>query len=140
MQDFLNQTRALFNNSSRIRAAPEGGLVLRQGACTSALEAMCLCFINSWSQRLRLCREIAAALAACHAAGVLHRDLTSFNIMLSDMLEVQPGAETWALSWSEAVRLTPPRRRGIPRAPHSACVMPGVACSAALTPLLSRLF
>eukprot|EP00892_Ulva_mutabilis_P003035 jgi/Ulvmu1/12732/UM095_0037.1 len=101
LQDFLNQTRALFNNSSRIRAGPEGGLVLRQGACTSALEAMCLCFINSWSQRLRLCREIASALAACHAAGVLHRDLTSFNVMLSDMLEVQPGAQECALSWRE---------------------------------------
>lgn len=106
LQDFLNQTRALFNNSSRIRAAPEGGLVLRQGGCTSALEAMCLCFINSWSQRLRLCREIAAALAACHAAGVLHRDLTSFNVMLSDMLEAQPGAQNWALSWRDTVRFT----------------------------------
>ena len=84
--------------------------MLRQGACTSALEAMCLCFINSWSQRLRLCREIASALAACHAAGVLHRDLTSFNVMLSDMLELQPGAQDWALRWQETVRPGNPTR------------------------------
>lgn len=103
VQEFLGQTRALFNNTTRIRASPDGGIVLRQGVCTSAMEAMCLCFINSWSQRLRLCREIAAALAACHAAGVLHRDLTSFNVMLADMLEPQSRAQEWALSWRDVV-------------------------------------
>jgi serine/threonine protein kinase len=78
--------------------------MVRMGCCSSALEAMSLCFINSWSQRLRLCREIASALAACHAAGVVHRDLTSFNIMLSEMQDVQPGAQSQALCWRDVVR------------------------------------
>jgi hypothetical protein len=65
---------------------------------------MSLCFINSWAARLRVCREIASALAACHAAGVLHRDLTSFNVMLSDMHDISAGAQDDALCWLETVR------------------------------------
>ena len=103
VQDFLNQTRALFNNSSRLRASPHGFQV-RGGTCSSELESMCLCFINSWSQRLRLGKEVALALAACHASGVLHRDVTSFNVMLSDMHEGTEAAAEHALRWHEAVR------------------------------------
>ena len=65
---------------------------------------MCLCFINSWSQRLRLGKEVALALAACHATGVLHRDVTSFNVMLSEMHEGNDAAAEHALRWHEAVR------------------------------------
>jgi serine/threonine protein kinase len=105
VQDFLNQTRALFNNSSRLCVTPDGFQV-RSGTCSSALESMCLCIINSWSQRIRLGKEIALALAACHASGVLHRDVTSFNVMLSDMNEGNETAVEHALRWHEVVRIT----------------------------------
>jgi hypothetical protein len=103
LQDFINDTRALCN-SSRLRAVEAGGFALRRGFCTTPAEAMSMCFINSWAARLRVCREIASALAACHAAGVLHRDLTSFNVMLSDMHDVSAGAQDDALCWREPVR------------------------------------
>lgn len=106
VQDFINDTRALCN-SSRLIAVETGGFAPRRGACTSAAEAMSLCFINSWAQRLRICREIASALATCHAAGVLHRDLTSFNVMLSeahDAAQAARGEE--ALCWHERARFS----------------------------------
>ena len=65
---------------------------------------MSLCVLNSWAQRVRLCREVASALAACHAAGVLHRDLTSFNVMLSDMQDMAQATSSDALNWHKRVR------------------------------------
>jgi hypothetical protein len=102
LQDFINDTRALCN-SSRLKAINAGGFAPRRGFCTTAAEAMSLCVINSWVQRLRLCREIAAALAKCHAAGVLHRDLTSFNVMLSETQEAATAAQADALCWRDQV-------------------------------------
>jgi hypothetical protein len=104
-QDFINDTRALCN-SSRLVAADAGGFAMRRGECASVAEAMSLAFVNSWAARLRVCREIASALVACHAAGVLHRDLTSFNVMLSEAQDAAAAAHGGeALSWRETVRL-----------------------------------
>lgn len=83
----------------------QGGFEVRSGTCSSALESMCLCFINSWSQRLRMGKEVALALAACHSSGVLHRDVTSFNVMLSDMNDGSESAAEHALRWCEVVRI-----------------------------------
>jgi sterile alpha motif and leucine zipper-containing kinase AZK len=42
---------------------------------------------GSWSIRLELARQAAAAVAYMHAQNIVHRDLTSYNLLVTDKWE-----------------------------------------------------
>ena len=102
VQDFLASTRAIFDSPRcRLGVGRPGcgtrSYTLVGPRCATEEEAMSLLYINSWSTRLRIAREIAEALAACHAANIMHRDLTSYNIMLTESIATNGFSGT--LSW-----------------------------------------
>lgn len=104
LQNFLAFAASLFGND-RCKLRTEGmrqpAYILSGPQAATEEEAMAMLIINSWPARLRLAREIASALAACHAESVLHRDLTSYNVMLTQARGEGCAPSGDQLTWQE---------------------------------------
>ena len=46
---------------------------------------------HSWSLRLKLAQQAAAAIAYMHEANVIHRDVTANNILVTENYEAKVG-------------------------------------------------
>jgi len=68
-----------------------------------------------WPTAVRICSEVAAALAAAHARGIVHRDVTPANVMLTA---------------SGAFRGRPPSASAPRSRPHSPRRTPAASCTA----------
>lgn len=56
---------------------------------------------NSWQLRLELAKHAAAAVEFMHSKNVIHRDLTSYNLLVTDKFEAkvrQRGYHLWHFS------------------------------------------
>jgi len=90
LQDIILRAAALFEATG----------LLGSGNAASEEDAMGRLLINSWATRVRVAREVAQALAACHDASILHRDLTTYNILMTAAAATQ--ADAAPIAWRAA--------------------------------------
>jgi serine/threonine protein kinase len=67
--------------------APDGkvtAFVVMELLCGESLERRLTAGALPWPEALEICAQVAEALAAAHRIGVVHRDITPANIMLTD--------------------------------------------------------
>lgn len=106
LQDFLSYTVSLFGSERcklRTDSARNQMYTLSAPQSATEVEAMAMMMVNSWATRMRLAKEIASALAACHDAGILHRDLTSYNVMLTHSRIINDeGQLSWQVQYIDA--------------------------------------
>ena len=50
---------------------------------------------GSWPARLKIMKNIAAALEYMHSQGYIHRDLTSSNLLVTDGYEAKVSPSPW---------------------------------------------
>lgn len=63
------------------------GLMVVWGGCLQASPGFRL--YCSWQLRLELAKQTAAAVEYMHANNIIHRDLTSYNLLVTDKFEAK---------------------------------------------------
>lgn len=68
-----------------------------------------------WQLRLEMAKHAAAAVAFMHANNVIHRDLTSYNLLVTDKFETKvrplrwpPACRSWSLLADRRTKASPP--------------------------------